>query len=389
MGLVSQPNEIFNLEDIKRKALVSNQTIVSYFVGAKTVYQFIISKEKIAFKKLVNSEIDFNDFLESIRSYNHFFNNPNTINNDIPLFAKTSLTLFKRLQLPKAENLIIIPDGILVFVPFQTLLTKKTQTFQYSEMPFLLFESKIAYAVSLRMYCKKTIPFEENQSVLGVFPVFKNTPQELSYSIFEAEAIANLFPTELLMESQASATAFIGKAKKHSILHISTHALGGTFSSDPSIQFYDRSLSIEELYGLNLKSQLVILSACDTGIGKVIKGEGALSLARSFQYAGASNILFSLWQVNDKSTAQLMEYYYQNLKQTHSRNFSLHLANLDYLKDETIDNSRKSPYFWGAFIYYGTTDVPKHNDNQNWAFWLLIFVFVGGVTFWFFRRKRN
>ncbi len=385
----SQTNTVIDLNEIKQKAALSNHTLVSYFIGGETVYQLIISKEKSVFKKMTNSKIENQQFLEAIRSYNRFFNNPTTINNDIPFFAAASLKLYDKLQLPKAVNLIIIPDGILSFVPFQTLLTKETQTFQYNEMPFLIFESPISYTVSFSEYIKNTTAFKENQKVLGVFPVFKNTPQELGYSVFEAEAIADRFPADLLMETQATTTNFIKNASSHSILHISTHALGGTFSSEPTIQFYDRSFSVEELYGLHFSSQLVVLSACDTGIGKVVKGEGALSLARGFQYAGAPNVLFSLWQVNDKSTAELMGYYYQNLKKTQSRNLSLHRASLNYLQDETIDNSRKSPYYWGAFVYYGTTDAPQEKNQMSWIFLLLALIPLSGIAVWYYKKDRS
>ena len=386
---VSQTKTLIDLDEIKNKAAASNQTLVSYFIGSETVFQFIISKEKAVFKKLVNSQVEYEQFSEAIRSYNHFFNDPTTINNDIPLFAAASLKLHNQLELPKAENLIIIPDGILSFIPFQTLLTKETKTFQYNEMPFLVFKSSISYVVSFSGYIKTAISFKESQSVLGVFPVFKNTPQELGYSVFEAKAIANIFTAVLLMESQASASNFIENADSHSILHLSTHALGGTFSSEPTIQFYDRTFSVEELYGLHFSSQLVVLSACDTGIGKVVIGEGALSLARGFQYAGAPNVLFSLWQVNDKSTAQLMGYYYQNLKKTQSRNLSLYQASLNYLQDETIDNPRKSPYYWGAFVYYGTTDAPQQNGELRWVFLLLAIIPLSGIAVWYFKKRRT
>jgi CHAT domain-containing protein len=383
-----QQNEQPGLDELKQKATHLKQTIVSYFMGKKTVYQLIISAEKTTFVKLTDSEEVYNKFVQTIRAYNHFFNDPETINNDIAAFASVSNNLYRQLQIPKAENLIIIPDGILTFVPFQTLLTHTSKTFQYGKMPFLVFKSNVSYSISFQAYIKDSVPFSEKQSVLGVFPVFKNTPQELGYSIFEAEAIEDVFPAKMLMEKQATAAAFLENADSYSILHISTHARGGTFSSEPSIEFSDRTLSLEELYGLQFSNQLVILSACDTGVGKVMKGEGALSLARGFQYAGAPNVLFSLWQVNDKSTAQLMTYYYRNLKKIRSRNQALHRASLDYLNDETIDNTRKSPYYWGAFVYYGTTDAPLEHSRPNWYIIGILALLVLVLVLWLAKKRK-
>lgn len=382
-------NSFVDLDEVIHKATISNQTLVSYFVGSEVVYQFVISKEKLIFQKIVGSKAEHQQFTEAIRSYNRFFDNPATINNDIPLFTDSSLKLFRKLQLPKAENLIIIPDGILSFIPFQTLLTSESSIFKYAEMPFLIFESTVSYTVSFTEYLRNTTPLDERQSVLGVFPVFKNSAQELEYSVNEAKAIAEVFKSDMLMETKATVKNFVASADSHTILHLSTHATGGSFSSGPSISFFDRTFSVEELYGLEFSNQLVILSACDTGVGKVVKGEGALSLARGFQYAGASNVLFSLWQVNDKSTAELMEYYYQNLSKTHSRNLSLHRASLDYLQNKTIDNTRKSPYYWGAFVYYGTTDAPQEKRNISSVYFLLLLIPLIGMGVWYFKKRKK
>lgn len=380
-----------SLFELKEKAARLNQILVSYFMGSESIYQIVISEEKSAFYKLTDTKETYEDFRESIRIYNRFFESPATINNDISAFTKVSNILYEKLNLPDAKNLIIIPDGILSFVPFQTLITENTDSQDYSQMPFLVLKSSVSYLLSLKDYLEEE-EFQKKQSVLGVFPVFKDTPEELSYSVYEADTIKKLFPSKMLMESEATSEMFSRESDNYSILHISTHALGGTFNEKASIQFYDRALNIEEFYGLNLSANLVVLSACDTGIGKLIRGEGALSLARAFQYAGAGNVLFSLWQVNDKSTAELMTYYYQNLKKTQSRNFAIHQASLDYLQDKSIDNSRKSPYYWGAFVYYGATDLPQESGIFDWYLIIGGLIFLVGLILIFFylsRRRRR
>jgi len=380
-----------SLFELKEKAARLNQILVSYFMGSESIYQIVISEEKSAFYKLTDTKETYENFRESIRIYNRFFESPATINNDISAFTKASYTLYKKLNLPDSKNFIVIPDGILSFVPFQTLITETTDSQDYSQMPFLVLKSSVSYLLSLRDYLEEE-RFQKKQSVLGVFPVFKNSQEELSFSVHEAEAINNLFPAKMLMESEATSEMFSQESDNYSILHISTHALGGTFNEEASIQFYDRALNIEELYGLNLSADLVVLSACDTGIGKLIRGEGALSLARAFQYAGAGNVLFSLWQVNDKSTAELITYYYKNLNKTHSRDFALHQASLDYLQDGSIDNSRKSPYYWGAFVYYGNTDLPQESGIYDWYLiigGLMLLVGLILIFFYFSRRRRR
>ncbi|MFT5751719.1 MAG: CHAT domain-containing protein, partial [Dokdonia sp.] len=175
------------------------------------------------------------------------------------------------------------------------------------------------------------------------------------------------FDGELLMHGEASAVAAFAKAGTHQILHFSTHASGGTLQTPAYLQLYDAQIPVNRLYGDQWQTDLVVLSACETGIGAIISGEGAQSLARGFQYAGVQNIAFTLWQVNDRSTATLMSTYYENLKKTRSRDGSLQAAKSNYLTDTSIPNTKKSPYYWGAFVYYGTTDVsPNYN---TWVWW--------------------
>ena len=153
---------------------------------------------------------------------------------------------------------------------------------------------------------------KNNREVLGVFPVFENRNQALTYSIDEANAIKQFSKSRLLMHSEATKDAFLEAASRYDVLHLSTHATGGDFINPARIAFYDEPMLVNELYSMDIHPELVVLSACETGIGKLQKGEGAMSIARGFQYAGANNILFSLWQINDASTATLMSLFYKS-----------------------------------------------------------------------------
>jgi CHAT domain-containing protein len=124
---------------------------------------------------------------------------------------------------------------------------------------------------------------------------------------------------------------------------------------------------MHDIYMLNMHPQLVVLSACETGVGKLQKGEGVISIARGFQYSGANNLLFSLWKVNDLSTSQLMTSFYKNYKKTNSAYLSNYRAKLEYLNNTNIDNIKKSPYYWGSFVFYGTIEP----ESSNYSFYLL------------------
>ncbi|MBX2829088.1 MAG: CHAT domain-containing protein [Flavobacteriaceae bacterium] len=335
-----------------------NETVVSYFLGRNAVYQFAVSDQGIIWRRLAHSEKDVNVILRYINDYISYFESSSDIINDLIGFKQAAFQLYDALQVPKAEKLVVVPDGLLSFVPFTSLLTQTSETLQFDKMPFLIREAEVSLALSLSDYLRKSEE-QEVQNVLGVFPVFSGSNRALTFSLDEAEGIKEYTQSTLLLNEEASAQAFFDHSKAHSILHISTHARGGTFSDPAAIDFADRTVTLEELYGYEFDKDLVVLSACETGVGKVIRGEGAQNMARAFQYTGTNNILYSLWNVNDYSTSRIMTNFYKELHVQGTRGESLQKAQLTYLHDTRLDNVKRSPYYWAAFVYYGTVESPS------------------------------
>ncbi len=374
----------FTIQEIQAQAKQSQETITSYFFGFQTVYQFIICANEVHFYQLAQDEQERDQLFDMCVAYNTYFENASAILNNPSGFSEQSYKLFNTLHLSITEHLVIIPDGILAFVPFNTLLTKHSTQHTFSNMPFLLKETQTTFQLSHIEYLKSNLGLQNDANVLGIFPVFENTPLALKHSKEEANAISETFNTDLLIGDNATITNTFTKAFQHNILHFSTHASGGSFTQPASISFIDRSLYLNELYNKKLHPDLVVLSACETGIGRIATGEGPLSLARGFQYAGAKSVLFSLWKVNDQSTANLMSRYYTFLKETASRNGSLQDSQRAYLLDENITNIKKSPYYWGAFVYYGPTDIPTHENHIIW--WCILVIFGVFLSFLLIRK---
>ena len=107
---------------------------------------------------------------------------------------------------------------------------------------------------------------------------------------------------ERIVEQSATAAAFEAKAPAYGVLHLSTHANGG---ENPGVEFADRRMTLSEIYAQRYRADLVSLSACETNTGLLAQGEGVLSLARAFAYAGALSLVASYWIVSDRSTASL------------------------------------------------------------------------------------
>ena len=375
------PIENIHSEKLFKQLESDKAILISYFYGSDRLYSFALENHAIKLTVLENdakSKILTSEFLE-------FFSDANKITNDVNRYHTTAHKFYNYLKLPKkskTENLIILPDGILNFVPFEALITKHKPTSNFAEMSYFLHDYRIAYNNSVYFYLAKK-PFQfKKETILGVFPIFENTDLELAYSKKELEEIKANFKGLYLEKDKATFNSFKHHAADYSILHLSTHASSGDIYTPASLKFYDEEILYSELYNLNIHPDLVVLSACETGLGKWYKSEGAMSISRGFQLAGAKNLLFSLWKVNDYTTSVFMEKFYKNLKKSGNYSEANHQAKLDFLNDETISNSKKSPYYWSAMVYYGTLES---KSDSNYLVYIL--VFLGAIALFLLLRK--
>ncbi len=372
-------NTDLEIQDLFVKLNNDNASLIEYFVGQKAIYSFALSENKIVLKAIEYSEINKN----KITKFIDLFANPDAISNDITGYNSAGNSVYQMLKLPKSElkNLIIIPDGLLNFVPFEALITKISTTSNFAKMNYLMNDFAIAYNNSASFYLD-TNALSNKNSVLGIFPVFEKTDFELSFSKTEMQAIKRNFEGKFFDNTNANFKNFQSNANQFSILHLSTHADSGDTEIPATIKFYDQNILYSELYNLQLNPNLVVLSACQTGIGKLYKSEGAMSVARGFQFAGAQNLLFSLWKVNDFTTSVLMADFYKNIKNKMSFFEANQKSKQDFLKNKSISNTKKSPYYWSAFVYYGTLEKPS---NYNYWFWILGGILIGWILISQFR----
>lgn len=182
--------------------------------------------------------------------------------------------------------------------------------------------------------------------------------------LVQPAAIVSLAPPASALKAvdfEASrATALSDRLGQYRVIHFATHGLldsahpelsGLALSMvDESGQGQDGYLRLNEIYNLRLNADLVVLSACQTGLGKEIRGEGLIGLTRGFMYAGAPRVVASLWQVNDAATAELMKRFYRGMLKNGLRPAaSLRAAQLELMARPAW----RSPYFWSAFVIQG------------------------------------
>jgi CHAT domain-containing protein len=190
------------------------------------------------------------------------------------------------------------------------------------------------------------------------------TLDRLKYSRTEAEQILSLVPAserEQALDFAASrATATSPDLSQYRMIHFATHGLlnnlhpelSGVVLSlvDEKGKDTDGFLRLQDIFNLNLPAELVVLSACETGLGKDVQGEGLVGLTRGFMYAGAKRVVVSLWSVNDVATAELMKKFYQQmLSKGVNPVAALRAAQLEMWKTQAW----KAPYYWAAFVVQG------------------------------------
>ena len=340
--------------------LDNNTHLLEYFEGVKNTYLFAISKNDIKVftipntKELDNSIIGLKKEIQSRQAkYQNYISNANTVFNKL---VKQALE-----NSPQSiDHLIIIPDGDLNSLPFEALLLDKNELevnkkFSVNNLSYLIEKYKVSYNFSSTLMInaaqKETKPTKE--SFLGICPV-----NDLTYSEKETDYIQSQLGGIALKHQNATfkkVKELIGQCQ---IVHFSTHATPNKDNPNLSeIELYNNEkIKNFEIEALKLNAELVVLSACETGIGQQLKGEGVMSLARSFQLAGSPATVASLWKVNDASTADLMKYFYDFLKMGKTKSDALQMAKLKYLDDVKASPFKSQPYHWSAFIQVGKDD---------------------------------
>jgi CHAT domain-containing protein len=193
------------------------------------------------------------------------------------------------------------------------------------------------------------------------------------------------------LRDEATIENFRQRAGRYGKIHLATHAQANTAAGNFSFIVladgaggYD-SLFVNDLYGLRLRAELVVLSACETGVGTVYKGEGVISLARGFLYAGAGSIITTLWSINDQANSLLMEQFYEEIRAGKPKDQALRDAKINRI--ENADALAAHPAYWAAFVPIG--DMNEMDSTPGWiALSGIIAAGVGALGLLFFGWRR-
>ncbi|MFV0572736.1 MAG: CHAT domain-containing protein [Xanthomarina gelatinilytica] len=380
------------------KNIPENTTVVRYVFNDNNLYAIVLTKNGKQIFKL-NYKTAKNDMLKLTE-------NPFQIkSNGIHLYNLYK-TLWKPLEPAIAtKKVIIIPDGELFNLSFEMLTDKAIQSYSEFTTNSLLAKHIVSYNYSLFLLGNetKTIGYKEN--FIAFVPEFNDKmkeeyqikikdsldldkayltllPQPFTKDL--AEKSSHLFNGYSFLNENSTEHIFKNSAKEHKIIHIGTHAESNNLSPELSRLVFAKStdasaeedgyLYTYEIYNINLSSNLAILTACETGKPSYQAGEGMISLAHAFNYAGSESILTSLWKVDEQSSAEIIELFYKNIKNGMDKDLALQQAKLSYLT--TAKGRTMNPQYWAGLVLIGDTSPINLTTSNNYLYWILGFAIL-------------
>ncbi|WP_378181322.1 CHAT domain-containing protein [Aquimarina sp. SS2-1] len=359
--------------------IIDDKALFSYFATDTYLFLITLEKENKNFYKILLEDQE----REKIKNFYALLSKLDT--KDLPDIYQQGFSIYekllnKALQQIQSKELIIIPDGILNYLPFEALSTSKISP------DYLIKEYQISYTNSATLLREQKNKLKAEKNLLlayapsfGVSNGIQNDRSDfgpLLYNTIEVDRITEYFNGKAITGSEASLSSFSENSQTYNMLHFATHAAANDEHPDysylafaPNKEGDANLLYVKDLYGYNINADLVALSACQTGLGKLQKGEGMLSLARGFSYAGAKSLVTTLWKINDQTTSELMQEFYKNLDASLPKDQALRDAKLTYLstaEDELLTH----PYYWSGFMISGDTSPLQKDTSYLW--WLLL-----------------
>jgi CHAT domain-containing protein/tetratricopeptide (TPR) repeat protein len=384
------PAELGSLQE----ALRPGTMFLSYSRVGDTLFLFTVSRERSTLRALPLPPF-FDASIQRLRT------SLTTV--DGRTYVATARSLYGTLinpverEISKSTKLVIVPDGMLHYIPFEVLLhhgpLPSAEHTDFTRLPYLISTHEIVYALSGSLFRDATVSAglstAANRSFAGYAPVFPDSSQslllatarngatgpdrsrsievdgrvfsELKYSEEEVNAIAAAFirkgtSATRFVEQDATKKNFLATAGNYSMVHIATHGLvdeqspslsGILFS--PGETGEDAILHAAETQNVRLDADLLVLGSCESGMGKLANGEGVMAITRAFTIAGARNIALSLWKVYDKQTSVLMQKFYAHVLDGEEYPEALRHAKLEMISD------RKTafPLTWAGFVLQG------------------------------------
>lgn len=319
-----------------------DEALIEYYQNGSDLMAFIVSNNK-----LTHVRLDGSGLLDTVRQFREQLED---VGRDG--YLPSAKKLYDQLVRPLAgqlstNKLVIVAHGPLHYLPFNALHDDHSFLIERYSLRMLPSASVIKYI--------RSQPITKPGEILALGnPDLGDPKMDLTNAQAEALAVAKgRVQSKVLLRKEANETAFRQYGESFRYIHFATH---GEFNPEAPLKsalllakdaYSDGLLTVDKLYSMKLDADLVTLSACETGIGKIANGDDVVGLSRGFLYAGSRSIVASLWKVDDQATSYLMTRFYDQLKRVDKRE-ALRQAQRDSMKQHP------HPFFWAAFQLTGS-----------------------------------
>jgi len=375
---------VLNYQDHKTNFINTNTATLQFVINENEAYGLAISKGSTVLYHINDGVVLQKEIVELTEQLQQPFNTQTEIDG----YVKIAHSIFKKLmpvsiyEKLKGKKLTIAADGIIQNIPFEALISDAT-----NQNSYLIKNNEInyVYSFSYLLSNNKKVRNPEH-TFLGFAPEqFQDKSLAvLSNSINEITSINSIFSDKTFVREQASKSNFKTNFENYKIVHLATHS-GSSNTEKPWLAFSDEKVNLNEIYATQNQADLVVLSACKTSQGELKTGEGIMSLARGFFFSGTNSVISTLWNINDKTTQEIMYSFYTNLKDGQTKSKALHESKLAYLSSS--EGSMASPFYWSSFVLIGDSGIVSVESKTNWI--LLVALFLVIIAIGIFFKKRN
>jgi CHAT domain-containing protein len=368
--------------DITKFLQQNNCNAISYFTGDEKVYYLFLNSatNQIQFAQCDTTIKDSVQALCNLQSQENIYSTQK--NRFVKLSNYVYKTIFSNIaSVSKNKTTMVLTDGVLNNLAFDALLTDASKM-----NSFLIQQNKMSYAYSIRsLMSQQQRPFCHNSSILITAPFTQNKIRNLpplQSSNIEVSNIATQFTSQSFTNAMATFANFENNLANNNYIHIASHATAG---ETPKLEFFDSSVYVNSIYQMPMTQSLAYLNTCQSGSGINYFSEGNLSLGRAFYSNGVHNIVLTLWNMNDASTAMISNLFYKNIQQTNNSITALHEAKLNYLENQPMD--KQAPYYWASLQHVGDGGMGQQGALNNWWKWMLGSLVIGGCVWWWRKRR--
>ena len=396
-------NHLSKIPNIQRNIMngVDQETILlNYYLTDSVLYTFVTTSNDINLHK---EEIALNLHIDSCLKYiKNGVNDEKLINQSLRILNRSLFEnplegierSFKRIIISPHKKLELFPMEVVYYAnslnEFDIPISYRYSIRNHQHSSPEKVKSISIFAPSYNEERLDT-SFQHQQALL-----VRNGTYNLPGARAEATSIEKIIGGKLFVNSDATKKVFKTQATESNLIHLAMHTfIDGDDPFSSSLHFTnegaqkDYILTMNDVLGLNLSSELIVLSACNTGVGKIIAGEGVRNLAKAFSYGGSKSTIMSLWKIPDQSSSLIMSAFYRNLKKGLQKDVALAKAKKEYL-EVTTEPELRHPYYWAGYILQGDyQELNWETSFLNICLFFISILLISIILFWRRNMKRR